>query len=180
MPDLNLASLWRQVKGGNRNLGWVLVLSFALQALLLVGPWHVQWLVDQALLSGDQALVWALCAGFAVVLVLRVAVHWVRALVVMYLGHNLAFMFASQLFSHLLRLPLAWFQARSSGDVIARFGSLGPVRDFFTLGAVTLLVDGMIVVISGAVMLAYAWQLALVVIAMFLVGTCCRSGSNLA
>jgi ATP-binding cassette subfamily B protein RaxB len=167
--DLSLRSVWRLVRGGRQNLAWLVILSVLLQGLVLVGPWHIQVMVDNALVSHDIALIYVLAIAFAAILALKVCVSLLRSKVVIHLGHNLSFLFASLLLDHLLRLRLDWFGRRGTGDISARFASLQPVRDFFTVGAATLLVVSLIVVISLVAMLIYAPKLALVVVALQMV-----------
>lgn len=161
---LRLSMLWRLVKTEVPVTGMV-VLSLLMQVLLLVGPWHVQWAVDEAVLRGDVHLVGVLAAGFGLVLLFRAAVMAVRGLLLARLGHGLAFAFASRLLEHLFRLPYTWFSRHNTGDVAARFTSLMPVKDFFTQGAAALLVDGLVVMLSAVAMLIYSPKLALVVMA---------------
>jgi len=160
---LGLRQIWKEVSGSTQNIAWILVLSIALQLLLLIGPWHVQWLVDEALMQGDVHLVGVLALGFGVLLGLRVVVYWLRGSVVIELGHGLSFSFTGQLLDRLLRLPLNWFHRRSVGDIISRFGSLQPIRDFFTQGAANFCVDATLVLLSLVLMVIYQWQLAALV-----------------
>ena len=82
------------------------------------------------------------------------------------LTRGLSFSFTGQLLDRLLRLPLNWFQRRSVGDIISRFGSLQPVRDFFTQGAANFCVDVTLVLLSLVLMVIYQWQLAALVIGL--------------
>jgi len=52
------------------------------------------------------------------------------------------------------------------GDIISRFGSLQPVRDFFTQGAANFCVDVTLVLLSLVLMVIYQWQLAALVIGL--------------
>lgn len=160
---LNLRRMWSLVRG-SLPIGWLVGLSIALQGLILLGPWHMQWVVDEALAAGDTHLIWVLALGFGLLLLMRVAVQWVRALLVNKVGHSVAFRFASKLLQHLLHLPLVWFTRYNAGDVAARFGSLSPIRDFFIQGAAAILVDSVIVILSLLAMLIYAPVLAIVVL----------------
>ena len=114
---LNLSSLWRLVRGASNGLSWILVLAVLLQVLLLMAPWHVQWLVDYVLVSKDVHLVEILAVAFAGLLLIRVGVSWLRSMLVVHLGHTLSLVFATAFFRHLLHLPLAWFTTRSVGDI---------------------------------------------------------------
>ena len=163
---LSLKLTWQMVRSSREGLIWVVLLSLLLQTLIITVPWHLQWIADEALPAGDENLIWVLSIGFALVLLLRVMVQWLRLRVVVHLGHSMSYVFAQQLFQHLVRLPLDWYQRRNVGDIAARFDSLHPIKDFFTHGAASLLVDGMIVVTSLVFMLTYDALLAAAVLAI--------------
>ena len=59
----------------------------------------------------------------------------------------------ARLFRHLLRLPLAYFQARRVGDSVARVRELENIRSFLTGNALTLVLDLLFSVVFIAVML---------------------------
>ncbi len=164
--QLRLVDLWTDLRGSTGHMVWVLLLSVLTQLLAIMVPWHVQWTVDEGLLRGDVDLIAVLAVGFACLLCLRVALQWVRGVVVSHLGHTLAYVFANRFFWHLIRLPLNWFQLRGVGDVAARFNSLVPVRDFYTQGAALLVVDASVVVLSAVAMLVYSTKLAALTIGL--------------
>lgn len=163
---LNLRELWQLVRGNGSGLGRVVVLSVVLQLLLLAGPWQVQWSLDKALLTGDVNLLFVLAMGFTVLLVLRALTHWLRGSLVIRVGHAMAFQLSSRLLSHLMALPVTWFAKRHTGDVLSRFSSLAPVRELFTQGAATLLVDSLMIVLSLLAMTIYSWTLMLIVVSL--------------
>ncbi len=164
--DFTLVDLWRMISASRGQIVWVLVLTLALQVMVLVGPWHVQWTVDEALLSGDVHLIGVLCLGFGLLLICRVLTFGLRGLLVMYLGHGVSFQLACQLLARLLRLPLTWFEQRHVGDIISRFGSLQPVRDLLTQGAAAAVVDLLMVLLSLLLMFVYSAALAGLVLAV--------------
>jgi len=163
LRKFSYAALWRRVQGVWGQLAWIMVLSATLQSMVLAAPWHVQWTVDEALVTGDIHLVGALCLGFGLLLTCRVLTHLLRGLMVLHLGHLLSFQLACQLLSHLLRLPLAWFEHRHVGDITSRFASLQPIRELLTQGAAALVVDVLMVLLSLTLMLVYSPILALLV-----------------
>ena len=164
--DFGLAEIFSMVSGSRWQIAWVLILSLAVQVMVLLSPWHVQWTVDEALVSGDTHLIGVLCLGFGLLLVCRVVTHVLRGLLVIYLGHGVSFQLACRLLAHLLRLPLPWFEARHVGDITSRFSSLQPVRDLLTQGAAAALVDLLMVLLSLALMFVYSPTLAGLVLAV--------------
>lgn len=161
-----LAEILSMVSGRRWQIVWVLILSLMVQIMVLLSPWHVQWTVDEALMSGDTHLIGVLCLGFGLLLLCRVVTHVLRGLLVIYLGHGVSFQLACRLLAHLLRLPLPWFEGRHVGDITSRFSSLQPVRDLLTQGAAAALVDLLMVVLSLALMFVYSPTLAGLVLAV--------------
>jgi subfamily B ATP-binding cassette protein HlyB/CyaB len=70
----------------------------------------------------------------------------------------------SRLFSHLMHLPLAYFQARRVGDSVARVRELDTIREFLTSSALTVVIDLFFAVVFLAVMYLYSPKLLLIVL----------------
>ncbi|MEM7078271.1 MAG: peptidase domain-containing ABC transporter [Pseudomonadota bacterium] len=164
IPRFRLRDVWQMVGARWHPLASLIFLSLALQVLLLTGPWHLQWTVDEVLVSADGDLLVVLALGFAAVLSLRLLTGWMRGVLLLRVGHQLSFQLAARLFGHLLHLPVTWFERRHVGDVASRFASLQPLRDLFTQGASAMLIDLTVVVLALFAMLLYAPALAAVVI----------------
>ena len=162
---LKLADLWRGAVGLGSSLVTVLLLSLLLQLTLVLAPLQVQWVIDNGVMRADRELIALLALGFALLLLIRLAAQVMRGWLVARLTFLLAFEFGRNLFGHMLRLPLAWFEKRHLGDITSRFGSLGPVRDAMTQGLVAVCVDGFMAIAMLAMMLAYDAMLAALVVA---------------
>ncbi len=76
---------------------------------------------------------------------------------------------AANLFHHLIRLPLSYFEKRHIGDVVSRFGSLRQVRELLTAGMVEALIDGLMALGVLGVILFYSPQLTVVVLVAVLI-----------
>ena len=93
----------------------VLLLALVLQLFMLIGPFFMQWVVDQALVSQDRDLVTVLGAAFLLLALIQAGVTALRAWVLMVLGTSLNLQLQSNLFRHLIRLPMAWFEKAPHG-----------------------------------------------------------------
>jgi len=165
-PRLGLMEFLPTLKGMGKQLFSLIAVSIVLQFIVLVGPWHVQWTVDEALLAGDRHLLGVLAFGFALVLTLRILALGVRGVLVIHVGHALSFRLAGGLLQHLLNLPSRWFDAHHIGDIASRFASLGPIRDLLTQGLAAVLVDAIMVFLSLGFMVVYSPSLAIFVCAV--------------
>jgi ATP-binding cassette subfamily B protein RaxB len=60
------------------------------------------------------------------------------------------------LLRHALRLPVAWFEKRHIGDIMSRFGSLGPVQGFLTSVPVGATLNVIMLVVGGTMAVLYS------------------------
>jgi ATP-binding cassette, subfamily B, bacterial CvaB/MchF/RaxB len=152
--------LLRGLTGLKAFLARLLVLSLALQAVALLSPFYVQLVVDEAVVRLDHGFLTLLAAGFGLVLLLGTLLGWIRAWVLAHAGTLLGLQAQSALLGHLLRLPIGFFHKRHVGDIVSRFGSLSAIQGLVTTGVVAALIDGMMLLLTLGVMLAYEWRLA--------------------
>ena len=141
-------------------LGQVLALALMLQVFALLAPFYLQWVVDEALVSRDRDLVTVLGVGFLLLAGLHVGLTALRAWVLMVLGTQLNLQLMSNLFRHLVRLPMAWFDKRHIGDVVSRFDSLHTIQRTMTTSALEALIDGVMAIGTAAMMFLYSPALA--------------------
>ena len=164
---LGLATFLRQASGAKHALLQLLVLSIALEILVIAGPFYLQITVDEVIARGDVDLLLVLALGFGLVALLLMAVTWLRSYIVIVLQNTLHFAFGARLFHHMIRLPLSFFEKRHIGDVLSRFTSIEPVRDLISEGLILAIIDGVMALATLAVMFAYSPKLALIVVAVF-------------
>ena len=75
---------------------------------------------------------------------------------------------ATNLFGHLLRLPLDYFEKRSVGGVLSRFLSVQSIQQTLTGGFIEGILDGLTVVLVLLLLVAYSPGMTLLVIGAFL------------
>ena len=114
---LSLRQLLGRVTGLKRSLGQIFALALALEAFVLLTPFFMQWVVDGVLVSADRDLLVTLGIGFALLVLLQVATGAVRSWAVLHLSSTLNLQWLNNVFAHLMRLPVDWFEKRHTGDV---------------------------------------------------------------
>lgn len=161
-PAVTLSQLIGPVRGLWRSLGQLLLLSLALQVFVLIAPFFMQWVIDQALVSGDRELLTLLGMGFGLALLLQVGIGLLRGWAVVFLSSRLGLQWTGNVFAHALRLPLGFFEKRHLGDVVSRMGAVQAIQRTLTTSFVEALIDGLMAVATLAMMLVYSPRLALV------------------
>jgi ATP-binding cassette, subfamily B, bacterial CvaB/MchF/RaxB len=161
---VKLRDLIGKVFGLKRALINIILLAVGLEAIALVSPIVTQWVVDGALVTGDRDLLLLTVLGGGVLVVIQFLLSMARGWIGLRMNQQLSIQFTANLFSHLLKLPLAFFEKRHIGDITSRFGSLSAIRGVLTQGAVSVLLDGVMAVVTLAMMVLYAPKLSIVVL----------------
>jgi ATP-binding cassette subfamily B protein RaxB len=88
---------------------------------------------------------------------------------VMVLGQSLSLQWASNVFAHLVKLPVEYFEKRHLGDVVSRFGSVGSIQRTLTTSVIEAVLDGIMGIATLGMMLLYSFQLSAIVAGSVLV-----------
>lgn len=163
--EFNLAWFAPFILKYRRYFAEVLLASFFLQLFALVTPLFFQVVVDKVLVHHSLTTLDLLAFGLLVVSLFDAVLGGLRAYVFSHTANRIDVALGAELFRHLLRLPLAYFEARRVGDVVARVRELETLRNFITGSALTLIVDVTFTLVFFAVLFAYSQELTLIVVA---------------
>jgi ATP-binding cassette subfamily B protein RaxB len=161
-PRVGLGALTGRVLGLKRSLAQIFALALALQVFAIAAPLLNQWMVDEAIATYDRDLLGVLIVGFGLLLLVQTALGLARSWLAMVLGMSLGLQWSSNLFSHLVRLPVAFFERRHLGDVVSRFGAVGAIQKTLTASLLEAILDGLMSVVTLGMMLLYSPQMAAV------------------
>jgi ATP-binding cassette subfamily B protein RaxB len=162
---IRLTQLVGRLPGMGHALGQILLLAVALEVFAVLSPLFMQLVVDQALVAEDRQLLTVLGLGFLLLALIQVGVTALRAWGVMILGTTLNLKLFTNLFRHLLHLPMAFFEKRHLGDVMSQFESLRVIQRTLTTSFIEALIDGLMVAVTLVMMLIYSIKLAALVCA---------------
>jgi len=174
---LRLSQLWHRITGLKRALAQTLVLSVVMQAFVLASPYYMQVAVDSALPALDRDLLTVLAIGFGLFTIINAVAALLRSFVLLSAGTALGYGISVNVARRLFRLPVSWFEKRHVGDVLSRFQSIAPLRQFMTEGAVGAGLDGTLAVFTFVVMLFYSPALAFVALIAFVLYVLVRVAS---
>ncbi len=163
--QVSLRQLLGPVSGLKRSLAQIFALALALEAFVLLSPFFMQWAVDGALVSADRDLLLTLGVGFGMLVFIQAATAAARSWAVLVLSATLNLQWLVNVFAHLLRLPVEWFEKRHAGDIWSRFGSVQQIQRTLTTSFIEAVLDGTLVLLTLAMMALYSVTLSLVALA---------------
>ncbi|RQP24288.1 peptidase domain-containing ABC transporter [Piscinibacter terrae] len=160
--SVTLKQLLGRVSGLKRSLLQVFALALALEVFMLLSPFFMQWTVDSVLVAADRDLLVTLGLGFGLLVFIQVATGAIRSWSVLYLSATLNLQWLSNVFAHLMRLPVSWFEKRHTGDVMSRFGAIQQIQQTLTTSFIEVVLDGLLVVMTLVMMSIYSGTLTLI------------------
>lgn len=139
-----------------------LALLFVSSLLQLVGPLLTRRVIDVAVPAGDVDGVLRLALLFAGTLVLQFAAGYGETILTSLLGQRVMRDLRREIFAHLQRLPVAFFDRSPVGRLVTRVTSdVEALNELFTAGVVAGLGDLFTLAAISVLMLVVDWRLAL-------------------
>ncbi|MEO7216835.1 MAG: ABC transporter ATP-binding protein [Gemmatimonadaceae bacterium] len=131
-------------------------------ALQLVGPFLTQHVIDVAIPRHDYAAIRVAVVLYAASLLLELVMSYGQTWFTALLGQNVMRDLRLQLFSHLQRLPIAFFDRNPAGRLITRVTSdVETLNELFTAGVVSGMGDLFTLLAISIAMLVTDWRLSL-------------------
>jgi ATP-binding cassette, subfamily B, multidrug efflux pump len=139
------------------------ILLLAGAGLALVGPALTQRALDVAIPHHDVGLLGTLAALFLAALVVDFAVEYGQTLLTTYIAQRVMYDLRMEIFGHLQRLSIAYFDRNPVGRLMTRVTSdVETLNELFSSGVVTVFGDVFTLIAIMTMMLLVDWRLALV------------------
>lgn len=156
----------------------VLGASLVLQALGLAIPLLTKIVVDDVLASGQDKLLPVIGLGLAIIVLGQMLTAYLRSVLLLSLQVNVDRQLMQGFFSHLLALPYRFFEQRTAGDLMMRLSSNAQVREILTSQTISVVIDGSLMLVCLAFLLAQAPSFGAIVLAIAVVQGALLLGSR--
>ena len=169
--DRGLKKLFKQLWFYRRTLIEASICAQVIGLLSLAYPFLIQFLTDDVLIRGDKELL----AGLAIaVIVINLISTWLELIeynLIVHFAQKLELGLTLEFARTLLRLPLTYFEARRSGEIVSRLEDVQEINQLVAQVVVSLPSQFFIAIISFCLMLFYSVSLTLVAVAIAIVMT---------
>lgn len=162
---------YNQMLNYKKIIGEVLLASFILQLFGLVTPLFTQVILDKVLVHRSMTTLDVLAIAFVVVALFDFLINLIRNYIFVHTTSKIDAKLGAKLFHHLLALPIAYFERRKVGNIIARVRELDQIREFIANKSVSVILDVLFSGVFVAVMLLYSVKLTVIVLLfVFVIG----------
>ena len=139
------------------------VLLLAVAGLELVGPWLTKVVIDRAIPAGDTRLLTLLVGAYIGALLVSFLLEYLQTLLTTWLGQRIMYDLRLEIFAHLQKLSLRFFDRTPVGRLMTRVTSdVEVLNELVSSGVVTVFGDVFTLLFIVGAMLALDWRLAAV------------------
>ncbi|MBN1464444.1 ABC transporter ATP-binding protein [candidate division KSB1 bacterium] len=145
---------------------WAALLSFSVLFLIsaaeLAGPYILKLAIDEELSAGDYPGLVRLVMFYLVILIVQAVGQYSYHFLSLKLGQKVMYDIRLQIFTHLQKLPLSFFDKNPVGRLVTRVtNDVETLNEMLSEGVVSILGDVILLIGITIVMLMLNWQLAL-------------------
>jgi ATP-binding cassette, subfamily B, bacterial len=130
-PISNLAFAWTYLKTERKAFGLALIFVIINAGIQTLTPTAVEYLTNNAIKTVNYTLLWQVTLVMLVVFVIEALLFRTQVKTVGYAAQRIMMKIRNDLFGHLQKLKLDYFNTNQSGDLISRINSDTTVLDDF-------------------------------------------------
>ncbi|HKG06297.1 MAG TPA: ABC transporter ATP-binding protein [Pedobacter sp.] len=160
-----LKRVFQYVKPYKRIFIWAVVLTILLALIAPVRPFLIQYTLDNYIMKGNNSGLLSMTILMLVLLVLQAAIQFSHTLLTNTLGQSAIRDLRINVFNHITKLRLKYFDNTPIGQLITRTVSdLETIAEIFSEGLIVIIGDILMVIVIIGVMVYKDWALTLVVL----------------
>jgi ATP-binding cassette subfamily B protein len=142
----------------------VAVSALILHVLALAVPIFMQLVIDKVIAHQGYSTLYVLSGGVMLALVFEAVFSFLRQYFLLHATNRIDIRLAQKTFSHLLRLPITYFETGTAGVITRHMQQAEKIRQFLTGRLFSTMLDASVLVIFLPVLFFYSVKLAVIVL----------------
>lgn len=147
----------------------IAIAAIAMQFLALASPIFFQLIIDKVLVHQSMSTLWALGIGVTIAMVFDAVFSYIRQLLTLAATNKIDMRLTRRTFSHLLSLPIDYFETATAGVVTRHMQQLEGIRHFLTGKLFFTALDTTALLIFLPILFTYSTKLAIIVLVFTLI-----------
>lgn len=164
--------LFGYIRQYRRYFGQILLGLLLGCVLQLIFPFLTQAIVDVGIREQDIGFVYLILLGELMLVGSRTAVDFIRRWILLHISMRINISLVSDFFIKLLKLPMAFFDTKLTGDLLQRMNDHQRVQQFLTTQTLNVTFSLLTFAVFGVVLWGYDTRIFLI----FLAGSLCYGG----
>lgn len=167
--SLGFYALLQYLKPFHALIFQVLLAILSTSAFQLIAPFLTQSIVDVGILNQNLQFIFIILGAQLVLTVLNLSVSFVQSRILLHIGTRINVALITDFLIKLMRLPIAYFDTKTSGDLMQRIGDQSRIESFLTQSSLRIIFSVLTFIISGVLLALFN----LMVLFIFLLAAVC-------
>lgn len=152
----------------HKKLGYQLILGLILGAIIqLILPFLFQGIVDFGISNSDPGFIFLILAFQFVLIMTSLGINFIRRWILLHLSTRINISLISDFLAKLMRLPIAFFDTKQTGDILQRIGDHRRVESFITTSSLNILFSLFNLLVFSVILAIFKWEILII----FLIGS---------
>jgi subfamily B ATP-binding cassette protein MsbA len=145
-------------------LGLTLACVIGESSLQMVMPWAFKYVIDTVIPSGSTRLLFMIGGGLVLMQIVRHTLAYYERYIIALVSQQLVYRMAKDLFEHIQRLSLRFYERWGAGEIISRTtNDIGVMQQAISGGTIRAAISVVNMVAFAVIMALLNWQLAVLV-----------------
>ncbi len=128
----------------------------------LILPFLTQSIVDFGITNQNLEYIYLVLIAQMVLVISSTSVEFIRGWILLHIGMRVNISLISDYLAKLMRLPIAYFDTKMTGDILQRINDHTRIQEFLTSTSLSTLFSIVNIIIFGLVILFYNWMIFLI------------------
>lgn len=158
MPQDTRTGLWHllpYLRPYRRLMGQLVIGLVALSGLQLIFPFLTQAIVDVGIDGNDMGFIYLMLVGMLLVFAGEVTISLLQGWILLHVGTRINVSLVTHFLQKIMRLPLGYFDQKSTGDFLQRIADQRRIESFLTNTSLSVLFSLFSLVVLGGVLWWY-------------------------
>ncbi|CAK0748911.1 ATP-binding cassette subfamily B protein [Azospirillaceae bacterium] len=142
----------------------VAIAAVVLHVISLATPMFFQLILDRVMTHQSYSSLYVLSGGIIIVIIFEAAFSFVRRFLLLFASNRIDIRLATRTFSHLVSLPIDYFEQTSAGITVRYMQQVEKIRQFLTGRLLLTALDATALIVFFPILLLYSVRLTLVVL----------------
>ncbi|MGI5173083.1 peptidase domain-containing ABC transporter [Treponema sp. OMZ 840] len=157
--DTKLTRFISVLAGYKKIFAEVLTASILLSFLGIAGAFYFRFLIDEVLYTGAKMTLTLFSLAYALCIVFQSLLLFSRSQLMMYMGNKIDAALMLEYFRHILRLPMDFFTARKTGEILSRINDTATIRYAISSTSLSVILDSLMLVIGAVFLFVFGGKL---------------------
>jgi ATP-binding cassette subfamily C protein len=142
----------------------VILLNLVIGLLALAFPFLLQILTDDVLVRGDTQLLTTVVIGVMAINLFSSCLRFIQSNLIAHFAQRLELGLVLEFGRQILRLPLSYYEARRSGEIVSRLRDIREINQLVSQVVIGFPSRFFIAILSLCLMVFYSWQLTILAV----------------